>query len=74
MMKKGIMVRVFQLLTAASAAVVAVNGNAVAKAKKEEKVPALKVVNLALGCAALGLNAANLFRENKKAKQRALGK
>lgn len=73
-MKKGIMVRLFQLLTAASASVVVVNSRAVAKAKKEDKVPALKVVNLALGCAALGLNAAGLLRENKKAKQRALGK
>lgn len=73
-MKKGIMVRVFQLLTLASASVVAVNGKAVADAKKEDKVPALKIVNLALGCAALGLNAAGLLRENKRAKRKALGK
>ena len=72
-MKKGIMVRVLQLLTAASASVV-VNGRAVAKARKEDHVPALKIVNLALGCAALGLNVANLFHENKRAKRKALEK
>lgn len=73
-MKKGIMVRVLQLLTAASASVVVMNGRAVAKARKENHVPALKIVNLALGCAALGLNVANLFHENKRAKRKALEK
>lgn len=73
-MKKGIMVRVFQLLTLASASVVAVNGKAVADAKKEDQVPALKIVNLALGCAAFNPNAAGLLRENKRAKRKALGK
>lgn len=71
-MKKNFMVRLFQVLVGLSASVVVLNGSALAKARKEKELPAAKVVNLALGCAALGLNLVNLFRENGKAKQRSL--
>lgn len=71
-MQKSFMVRLFQILTGLSASVVLLNGRALAKAKEEKKLPAIKVVNLALGCVALGLNMVNLFRENEKAKQRSL--
>ena len=68
-MKKGIMVGVFQVLTGVSAALVAKNGSALVKAKKNDEISPLKVFNLMVGCAAVGLNVVHLLRANKRQKQ-----